>query len=167
MMFQPSLFSTAPGSVGIVEFTRDVIMTCDAAVQPLLWKHVVLSGGNTMIAGKCFTCFAYGCHRPPSSFVLPPPPSSVLPSIFASFFVSTADIKLCSLFFCCVGFDRRFERDMRELHQDPSFRLVYVGLEEHDLVNGAVTLAQLPSYREKFCFLPAEKFPSKVKKSRR
>lgn len=51
MMFQPALFEIPNAPVGIVTFARDVIMTCDPAVQPLLWKHVILSGGNTMFAG--------------------------------------------------------------------------------------------------------------------
>jgi len=50
-MFQPSKILNKKGTVGIVEFTYNVIMTCDEKKREALWKHVILSGGNTMYQG--------------------------------------------------------------------------------------------------------------------
>lgn len=43
---------------------------------------------------------------------------------------------------------------MRKLLRDPQFRLVPVGDREQDIVRGAVILAQLPNFRERFSYLP-------------
>jgi hypothetical protein len=51
MMFQPDKFLPHVKSEGIVKFTYDVIMRCPEDKQELLWKNVILSGGNTTFRG--------------------------------------------------------------------------------------------------------------------
>jgi len=49
IMFQPKLGGFDDPS--IVKFTYDVIMKCDEAKREGFFKHIVLSGGNTMFPG--------------------------------------------------------------------------------------------------------------------
>jgi len=49
IMFKPSIIGIKGSN--IVQATHEAIMACEEDKREILWRHVILSGGNTMFPG--------------------------------------------------------------------------------------------------------------------